>query len=644
MLIGLSGYMTGYNGTFAFSKPGDKYLDHNYVGMRVFCASLGSLVVPFMFSAVYDLSKSLYSATIAACLLIFDVGFITLSQYILLDPLLLFFISGAFMGSVKVTTAMRDKPFRIVWWFWLCFTGVFLSGAVSVKFVGLFIVAVVGLQTIADLWDIMGDLNVTMIDVGKHFVARVVTLIILPSILYVIYFYIHLKVLSKSGSGDGFFSSGFQSTLEGNSLYNASLPREVAYGSVITLKNIKTGGGYLHSHWHLYPEGVGARQQQITGYSHKDDNNKWIMKKYDSDYNQNDDVQIVKDGHLVRLQHWTTGRNIHSHREPAPVTKRHFQVTGYGENGTGDANDVWKIEIISDNSASSSTSGLKTVTTSFRLIHYFVGCALSCNTKQLPKWGYEQMEISCNPNVLDRSTEWIVEDNYFPRLPNVSFDLFAPSFLSKFLESHAVMFQGNSGLKPKEGEVTSRPWQWPINVRGQFFSGNEYKIYLLGNPLVWWGNLVFLAIYCAIQVIIFVENQRNSLTTTTSSYSNDSRSRFTTSGSWLFIAWFIHYFPFYSMGRVLYYHHYFPAAIFSSCLSAVLIDYVLSYLKDMFRVSVSFIYCILVALLSILFYSFLLFSPLSYGILSHNNVADINMTSSVTNSLQNLKWLDSWEF
>lgn len=31
------------------------------------------------------------------------------------------------------------------------------------------------------------------------------------------------------------------------------------------------------------------------------------------------------------------------------------------------------------------------------------------------------------------------------------------------------MFQGNAGLKPKEGEVTSRPWQWPINFRVSFF-------------------------------------------------------------------------------------------------------------------------------------------------------------------------------
>ena len=35
MLVGLSGYLTGYNGSFPFSKPGDEYGDTNYVGMRV---------------------------------------------------------------------------------------------------------------------------------------------------------------------------------------------------------------------------------------------------------------------------------------------------------------------------------------------------------------------------------------------------------------------------------------------------------------------------------------------------------------------------------------------------------------------------------------------------------------------------------
>lgn len=70
-------------------------------------------------------------------------------------------------------------------------------------------------------------------------------------------------IIFFSGSGDGFYSSAFQSQLVGNSLYNASMPYQVAYGAVVTLKNHRTGGGYLHSHFHLYPEGVGARQQQV---------------------------------------------------------------------------------------------------------------------------------------------------------------------------------------------------------------------------------------------------------------------------------------------------------------------------------------------------------------------------------------------
>lgn len=37
MLIGLSGYLTGYDGKFAFDKPGDKYENTSYIGMRVVC-------------------------------------------------------------------------------------------------------------------------------------------------------------------------------------------------------------------------------------------------------------------------------------------------------------------------------------------------------------------------------------------------------------------------------------------------------------------------------------------------------------------------------------------------------------------------------------------------------------------------------
>ena len=62
-----------------------------------------------------------------------------------------------------------------------------------------------------------------------------------------------------------------------------------------------------------------------------------------------------------------------------------------------------------------------------------------------------------------------LKTNYFlsfpSPVPNVSFHVYAPSFFARFFESHAVMLQGNAGLKPKEGEITSRPWQWPINYK-----------------------------------------------------------------------------------------------------------------------------------------------------------------------------------
>lgn len=71
MLIGLSGKLTGYNGTFAFNKPGDKYGDHNYLGMRLFCVTLGALIIPFTYVIVWELTGSLSASLLASALITF---------------------------------------------------------------------------------------------------------------------------------------------------------------------------------------------------------------------------------------------------------------------------------------------------------------------------------------------------------------------------------------------------------------------------------------------------------------------------------------------------------------------------------------------------------------------------------------------
>uniref|UniRef100_A0A0A1WHV6 Protein O-mannosyl-transferase 2 n=1 Tax=Zeugodacus cucurbitae TaxID=28588 RepID=A0A0A1WHV6_ZEUCU len=503
MLIGLSGYLTGYNGTYPFEKPGDKYNGTHYEGMRYFCTTLGALIMPMAFDTVYDMTQSWEAAVISSLYLIFDVGLLTLNQYILLDPILLFFLTASVWGMTKISSlTIAEKSYTRSWWVWLSFTGTMLACATSTKFVGLFVVMLVGLHTIHQLWIIFGDMEKPIMETVKQIACRTITLILWPIILYMCFFYVHLTVLNRSGNGDGFYSSAFQSRLIGNSLYNVSMPRDVTYGAVVTIKNHKTGGGYLHSHYHLYPKGAGARQQQVTTYTHKDDNNKWLIKPYNKDSFVN--IKYVSHGDLIRLEHVATRRNLHSHGEPAPITKRHLQITGYGEDGQGDANDIWQVILVDGKKNAS----VKAVTTKFVLLHYLQNCALTTSGKQLPKWGFEQQEVSCNPNLRDKNAFWNVEDNRNEKLPSVNLNMYAPNFFSRFMESHAVMFQGNAGLKPKEGELTSKPWQWPVNYRGQYFSGSSYRIYLLGNPIIWWSNLVFLILFLLVSSITIIKQRR----------------------------------------------------------------------------------------------------------------------------------------
>ncbi|XP_063430399.1 protein O-mannosyl-transferase 2-like [Mytilus trossulus] len=630
MLIALSGVLTGYDGEFPFAKPGDEYGDTNYIGMRMFCALLGGSLVPLSYMSVWLLTESLLASSLSATLILLDVGTLTLSRHILLDPILLFFIMMSVYCLLKFSS-YRQESFSIYWWFWLAQTGIFLAFAIGVKFVGLFIILFGGYSTAADLWCLVGEKCLTMILIVKHFLARVLCLIILPAIVYMMVFAVHLKILNHSGSGDGFYSSGFQSQLIGNRLYNVSMPENIAYGSEFTLKQRRTGGAYLHSHWHLYPEEHPPQQQQVTTYAHKDENNMWIIKPADTQWTKTDSPELVKSGDLVRLEHIVTKRLLHSHREPAPLTKRHYQVAGYGVNGSGDANDVWILEVV----GGSTGAAVQTVRSQVRLIHYHVRCALQSHDKKLPKWGWEQLEVTCNPNIKDKKTLWSVEEVTDQRLPNASFELYSPSFLERFIESHAVMTQGNSGLKPKEGEITSRPWQWPINYRGQIFSGKDHRIYLLGNPVIFWGCLGLTFVFIIAYAIDTVKSRRG---LRNNKYWRAYKDRMFSAGWWLFLGWMLHYFPFWPMTRVLYFHHYFPAFLFSAMLSGVVLDYILTWccisVPEQFSLIV-FQGCI-AALFAVLCWSFYLFYPLSYGMSGPSSMEE-------GSAWRNIKWMESWD-
>ena len=91
----------------------------------------------------------------------------------------------------------------------------------------------------------------------------------------------------------------------------------------------------------------------------------------------------------------------------------------------------------------------------------------------------------------------------------------------------------------------------------------------MGNPIIWWTNLVFLAVFFWTLIIDAVRRQRSG------EENNPNSDRTLTAGLWLLLGWGLHYIPFWAMGRVLYFHHYFPALLYSSMLTAVVFDFFL---------------------------------------------------------------------
>jgi dolichyl-phosphate-mannose-protein mannosyltransferase len=112
----------------------------------------------------------------------------------------------------------NNRPFTVKWFRWIFYTGVSLGAVLSVKWVGLFVIALVGFHTIQELWDMFGDLNMDPKVYMKHWLFRIIALIIVPILVYMWSFKIHFAILNMSGDGDANMGSIFQANLQGNDM------------------------------------------------------------------------------------------------------------------------------------------------------------------------------------------------------------------------------------------------------------------------------------------------------------------------------------------------------------------------------------------------------------------------------------------
>ncbi|KAH8884243.1 MIR-domain-containing protein [Thozetella sp. PMI_491] len=630
LMITLFGYLAGFDGEFDFKDIGKDYLEPGvpYVAMRMFPALCGIFLAPSMFLTLKAAGCRTSTAILGAGFVIFENGLLTQARLILLDsPLMIAtaFTALAFTSFTNQHELGPTKAFEPSWWFWLAMTGLGLGATVSIKWVGLFTIAWVGSLTLVQLWVLLGDpKNVTVRVFAKHFMARVLCLIVIPATFYLAMFAIHFVCLVNPGDGDGFMSSEFQATL--NSKGMQDVPVDVLMGSRVTLRHVNTQGGYLHSHPLMYPGG--SKQQQITLYPHKDENNIWHIENQTQPldihgepingtaaWDNLPELPYLEDGSVIRLYHLPTHRRLHSHDVRPPVTEADWQneVSAYGYEGfEGDANDLFRVEIVKKKSAGGlAQTRVRTIETKFKLVHIMTGCVLFSHKVKLPDWASEQQEVTCAKGGTLPNSVWYIESNEHPLLGDKAekVNYANPGFFGKFLELQAVMWKTNAGLVESHA-WDSRPPSWPILRRGINFWGKDHRqIYLIGNPIVWYSATAAVLIYVLFKGIAVLRWQRSC-----NDYSNPTFKRFDFEIGTSVLGWAFHYFPFYLMQRQLFLHHYFPALYFGIIAFCQVFDFATARFSGLgIKENPIINRASAVALLAVSVAVFSLFAPLAYG-------------------------------
>ncbi|KAI3406661.2 PMT6 [Candida oxycetoniae] len=593
LLLGLSGYLAGYDGSFKF-ESGEEYPETmNFIFMRIFSCFFGILVTPIAYKTALEMGYNQWTCWLISLMVIFEQLSLTLSKFILLDSMLLFFTAFTFLclmnlhNIIRTNSELSKNGFK-----WFTLTGLSIGCVCSVKWVGLFVTVLVGLYIIQDLLTkyflLTSKRGISWSRYLSHWVLRVTTLIVIPVAVYMSAFKVHFLVLNHTGPGDGSISSLLQASLIGNDLQSG--PRSVAFGSLVTIRSQGLSPNLLHSHSHDYPEG--SKEQQVTTYGFKDDNNDFIIEypKKNLDMNQQSE-QFIQNADFIRLCHNKTKCCLRAHSIGAPMSKNHFEVSCSNDDSADQSNYDWILEIQSQEISPSphfqneSKTELHPLSTNFRLKHRKLGCYLATTGRSYPSWGFQQGEVVCKNSIFDKdkNTWWNVEkhENRLLRLPTEPYSSPKPKFWKEFVLLNYGMMASNNALVPdpdKFDKISSEWWEWPILRTGLRMSGwgeNDVKYFLMGNPFVTWSSTAAATVFVIPYTLYFMFRYKRQQMDSAKTKIND----YVTKLLLPFAAWILHVLPFILMGRVKYLHHYVPALYFAILLSGFVFDKLLTNRK-----------------------------------------------------------------
>ncbi|KAF9433900.1 hypothetical protein BGZ76_008826 [Entomortierella beljakovae] len=522
------------------------------------------------------------------------------------DTPLVFFTASTFM----FWTIFRNSssPFSLIWWIWMLATGISMTGAMATRLVGAASVGVIGIFTGSSIVSLAMDRNICASTWSKHFLARMVALVVIPTILYIQifqYHFDHQKFLPKNPSIPranydlGLLSKPYRQTLLPKTqkrLRGSEINwRDIVYGSVVQIQNEETGS-YIHSINQNTPGK--SKQQQLGGYEHSDVNTHWIVIRADMEEGDKEEIpsrlQYLKDGDIIRFRHVPTRLCLHSHNTKSYSSKdkvKLYEVTAYGAHGfDGDENDWWVVEavdpVLNKNIPIEGEGAIvKAMATTFRLRHYRLGCYLLDTSNLLPRsWGKGRRELACRGSSKVRSPSiWRFSMNRHEYLPH---DVPAASYpkltyWQKFSEIHRLMWSRQPN-QPDQPEAV-HPILWPLGqTMIHLWTGYTRQMFMIANPVIWGVGIMGVLSYLGLKVLFILREKRGYVERRVIA---DFKEFHMNSSNIYFLGWATHYLPFLLSQKSLEMHHYLPALYFSILTTSSMIAGASSFLPRTARFS-----------------------------------------------------------
>ncbi|TAQ84911.1 hypothetical protein B7494_g6761 [Chlorociboria aeruginascens] len=431
MLVGLSGYLAGYNGSFEF-KSGERYPEElNYTFMRAFNSFFGAVCIPLAYYTARELNLKRPAVWFVTLMVLCENSYTTISRFILLDSMLLCFT----------------------------FTTLDLAAHLGARVIGLIIIPIlVYMLSFALHFAILensgpGDAQMSSLfqanlrntEVGKDSPLEIA--------------YGSRATIKNMGYGGGLLHSHVQTYPEGSGQQQVTCyhhkdannewwfypnrsspefdpeapPKFVGDGEVLRLIHSQTGRN-LHSHEVSAP--ITKAEKEVSCYGNTtvgDDKDHWTIEVV-KDVASNDRTRIRTLTTAFRLKHTTLGCYLRAGNVNLPQWGfKQIEVTCTKDNNPRDVYTHWNVEAHWNDKLPAADAGAYKSPFLQDFIHLNVAMMTSNNA--------------------------LVPD------------------------------------PDKQDDLASQFWQWPILNVGLRMCGwddNIVKYFLLGNPLVYWGSTTSL--------------------------------------------------------------------------------------------------------------------------------------------------------